>query len=74
MAVLSQGKAVCTCLNVSQAAIEAHLQALHEQPGLPPSPVACLQSLKDNLQCGTNCGSCVPELQKIIRSHQVVPA
>jgi assimilatory nitrate reductase catalytic subunit len=71
VAVQSQGKAVCTCLNVSQSAIEAHLNALHEQPGLPPSPVACLQSLKDNLQCGTNCGSCVPELQKIIRAVHV---
>jgi assimilatory nitrate reductase catalytic subunit len=71
VAVQSQGKAVCTCLNVSQSAIEAHLNALHEQPGLPPSPQTCLQSLKDSLQCGTNCGSCVPELQKIIRAVRV---
>jgi assimilatory nitrate reductase catalytic subunit len=67
VAVQSKGKAVCTCLNVSQTAIEAHLHTLHAQPGLAPSPLQCLQSLKDTLQCGTNCGSCVPELQKIIR-------
>jgi assimilatory nitrate reductase catalytic subunit len=71
VAVQSKGKAVCTCLNVSQTAIEAHLQTLHAQPGLPPSPQRCLQSLKDTLQCGTNCGSCVPELQKIIRATAV---
>ena len=28
---------------------------------------AALESLQDTLKCGTNCGSCIPELQRMVR-------
>jgi assimilatory nitrate reductase catalytic subunit len=53
---------------VSQAQIEGELGRCSG------SPDSRLQHLKDTLKCGTNCGSCVPELQKMIRSPQAVMA
>jgi assimilatory nitrate reductase catalytic subunit len=52
---------VCSCLNVREDAIAACLQS---QPGSEDQRLAGLQS---QLRCGTQCGSCVPELRKIIR-------
>ncbi|RQP24736.1 nitrate reductase [Piscinibacter terrae] len=62
VAVASKGKQVCTCFNVSLTQIE------NELPRCSGSPDARLQQLKDTLKCGTNCGSCVPEIQRVIRS------
>ena len=52
---------VCSCLNVREDAIAACLQS---QTGSEDQRLAGLQS---QLRCGTQCGSCVPELRKIIR-------
>lgn len=60
--VQSRGKQVCACLNVTDVAISAHLAHCE---GTPDERLA---SLKSTLQCGTNCGSCVPELQRMIRA------
>ncbi|MBW8829305.1 MAG: molybdopterin-dependent oxidoreductase [Burkholderiales bacterium] len=65
IAVAPRGKQVCSCFNVSQTAIEGALAMCSG------SPDAQLQQLKDKLQCGTNCGSCVPELQRLVRSWAV---
>jgi assimilatory nitrate reductase catalytic subunit len=54
-------KTVCTCLNVSQAAIEQQLQKCSGTAD------ERLSQLKNTLQCGTNCGSCVPQLQRMVR-------
>ena len=61
VAVVSKGKQVCTCLNVAEADIVAHLSACEG------SEDARLGSLQGSLKCGTNCGSCVPALRKLIR-------
>jgi assimilatory nitrate reductase catalytic subunit len=61
VAVASRGKQVCSCFNVSETAID---EVLATASG--PAD-ARLQHLKEMLQCGTNCGSCVPELQRIVR-------
>ena len=61
VAVAARGKQVCSCFNVSETAID---DVLARASG---SAEARLQQLKDVLQCGTNCGSCVPELQRIVR-------
>ncbi|MDR3452772.1 MAG: molybdopterin-dependent oxidoreductase [Rhodoferax sp.] len=66
VAVQSRGKQVCTCLNVTDTAIRAHLA------GVEGPEDGRLASLQASLQCGTQCGSCVPELRKIIRA--TVPA
>jgi assimilatory nitrate reductase catalytic subunit len=52
---------VCSCLNVREDAIAASLQT---QSGSEDQRLAGLQG---QLRCGTQCGSCVPELRKIIR-------
>jgi assimilatory nitrate reductase catalytic subunit len=61
--VPSCGRQVCSCFNVSDVAIGAHLARCG---GTPAERLASLQTA---LQCGTNCGSCVPELQRMIRAH-----
>ncbi|GKT26318.1 nitrate reductase [Acidovorax sp. SUPP3334] len=61
-AVQSRGKPVCTCLNVTDAAIAAHLAQCH---GTDADRLAQLQGA---LRCGTQCGSCVPELKRMVRA------
>jgi assimilatory nitrate reductase catalytic subunit len=58
---------VCSCLNVREDAIAA---CLRTQSGSEDQRLAGLQG---QLRCGTQCGSCVPELRQIIR-QTAVPA
>ncbi|MBP7564438.1 MAG: molybdopterin-dependent oxidoreductase, partial [Burkholderiaceae bacterium] len=60
-----RGKAVCSCFGVSQSEIEGHLASCDG------SDAQRLASLQGALKCGTNCGSCVPELKRLVR--QVSP-
>ncbi|MBK6387733.1 MAG: molybdopterin-dependent oxidoreductase [Rhodoferax sp.] len=62
IAVVSRGKAVCTCFNVTDAAITSELGRCRGTAG------ERLASLQKALQCGTNCGSCVPQLQRMVRA------
>ncbi len=57
-----RGKVVCTCFNVSEQAIVAGLQ---ERPAAETAERA-LAALQERLQCGTHCGSCVPELRRMV--------
>jgi assimilatory nitrate reductase catalytic subunit len=73
IAVQARGKLVCSCFNVSDTAIDACLQDLSQGmlsagAGFIATDGQRLQALQDKLQCGTNCGSCVPELKRRIRS------
>jgi len=52
---------VCSCLNVREDAITTCLQT---QVG---SEAERLSGLQQRLQCGTRCGSCVPELKRLVR-------
>ncbi|NUT87773.1 molybdopterin-dependent oxidoreductase [Pseudomonas corrugata] len=54
-AATAGGKTLCNCLNVSQRAICAGIER-----GLD------LQGLKQELRCGTQCGSCVPEIKRLL--------
>jgi assimilatory nitrate reductase catalytic subunit len=56
---------VCTCFNVDEAAIRSAL------PSCTGSVDVRLAQLQGGLKCGTNCGSCLPALRKLV---QVVPA
>ena len=60
----SRGKIVCNCFNISESEICDTLA------GLPGDADARLAGLQGKLKCGTNCGSCVPELKKIILVQQ----
>lgn len=65
VAVQKKGKQVCNCFGVDAPAIEGHLA------GSAGSPEQRLASLQSSLRCGTNCGSCVPELKRLVRA--VIP-
>ena len=61
-AVQARGKLVCTCLNVTDAAIDAHLATARG------SDTQRLAGLQAALKCGGCCGSCLPELKRMVRS------
>jgi assimilatory nitrate reductase catalytic subunit len=67
LAVQQRGKLVCSCFNVAAPAIEHHLAAS------TGDATQRLVSLQDKLRCGTNCGSCVPELKRLVRAILPVP-
>src|SRR5690606_33286599 len=56
----SRGRIVCNCFNVSEAEINESLIGTRGDVDVK------LVDLQQKLKCGTNCGSCVPELKKII--------
>ncbi len=58
------GKVVCTCFNVTDRAINTCLATC------TGSDKQRLASLQDKLHCGTNCGSCVPQLQRMVRQGE----
>ncbi|MGB4116732.1 MAG: molybdopterin-dependent oxidoreductase [Polaromonas sp.] len=66
VAVEARGKLVCTCLNVTDTEIESHLK------NAVGNDAQRLTGLQSALKCGTNCGSCVPELKRMVRSAQAV--
>ena len=68
VAVQSKGRQVCTCFNVTEPAI---VETLGTCAGSADERLAQLQG---QLKCGTNCGSCVPELRKLIKLHPVAMA
>lgn len=53
-----RGKIVCNCLDVAENDIIATCQT-----------GAGLESLKEALKCGTECGSCIPELKRLVQQH-----
>ena len=61
VAVQARGKQVCTCFNVTDAQITDQLAGCHG------SEDARLAQLQGALKCGTNCGSCLPELKRMVR-------
>nr|MDP2191292.1 molybdopterin-dependent oxidoreductase [Rhodoferax sp.] len=61
IAVVSRGKQVCACFNVTDVAIDAQLV------NCQGSAKERLASLQGQLKCGTNCGSCRPQLQRMVR-------
>jgi len=53
-AAVPRGRIVCNCFDVSETDIRA---AVWRGANLP--------ALQRSLKCGTNCGSCVPELRRL---------
>ncbi len=62
VAVQARGRQVCTCFNVTEPEINKYLAGVD---GTETNQLAALQT---ELKCGTNCGSCVPELKRLVRS------
>ena len=67
VAVQSCGKLVCSCFNVTDAAINEQLAATNTDAATDDERLATLQA---NLKCGTNCGSCVPEIKRQVRASR----
>ena len=67
VALAPRGRQVCSCFDVSEARINATLATL------AGAPEARLDRLKLELKCGTNCGSCLPELRRMIRAQAAAP-
>ncbi|MBX3624594.1 MAG: molybdopterin-dependent oxidoreductase [Rhizobacter sp.] len=63
VAVQARGRQVCTCFNVAEPEIVGTLR------GCQGSPDQQLAQLQDSLKCGTNCGSCIPELKRLVRAQ-----
>ncbi len=61
-AIVPRGRPVCTCFQVSQTEIAAALA------GFAGTAAQRLDQLQDTLQCGTSCGSCLPELKRLVRA------
>ena len=51
------GKVICSCFQVREPAIAEAIRA----------GASTAEALGEQLQCGTNCGSCVPELKALLR-------
>ncbi|OZB47603.1 MAG: hypothetical protein B7X42_06840 [Thiomonas sp. 14-66-4] len=62
------GHQVCNCFDVWQIKIEAELSKIDGDAD------ARLAVLQQRLRCGTNCGSCLPELRRLVREHAALPA
>lgn len=70
MPVVSRGKPVCTCLNVTDQSIAVHLSQCASPNATPQARTltGALASLQATLRCGTQCGSCVPQLKRLVRA------
>jgi assimilatory nitrate reductase catalytic subunit len=55
---VGRGKIICSCLDVSQNEIIENIEL-----------GADLITLQNKLRCGTECGSCVPELKRLVQMH-----
>ncbi len=53
-----RGKIVCNCLDIAQNDIVENIEL-----------GADLITLQNKLKCGTECGSCVPELKRLVKMH-----
>jgi assimilatory nitrate reductase catalytic subunit len=64
-ALAPRGAQVCSCFDVSAPRIEAELARCSG------TPEARLAQLQTTLRCGTNCGSCLPQLRSMVRATAV---
>ena len=68
VAVAARGKQVCSCFDVNEPRIVEALRACRG------AEEARLLQLQQGLKCGTQCGSCVPELKRLLRATAPQPA
>jgi assimilatory nitrate reductase catalytic subunit len=61
LAVQARGKQICTCFNITESDIATQLSRCK---GNEDQRLAQLQGA---LKCGTNCGSCLPEVKRMVR-------
>nr|WP_258176077.1 molybdopterin dinucleotide binding domain-containing protein [Cronobacter sakazakii] len=59
----AKGRTICSCFGVGENAIRAAIRAGCDSAG----------KLGDTLRCGTNCGSCIPELKALLAQTASLP-
>jgi assimilatory nitrate reductase catalytic subunit len=64
----SRGKTVCNCVGVSEKSIVDALAAMPADAEAATVPTR-LARLQEKLGCGTQCGSCVPEVKRLIAAR-----
>jgi len=57
----SQGRILCSCFGVGELTIQRAIEQGCDSPA----------ALGAALKCGTNCGSCVPELKQMLAAQRV---
>ena len=62
--VAARGRIVCSCFGVAETVITQRLAA----DGPDRTDAERLGALQAALSCGTNCGSCLPELKRLVRA------
>jgi assimilatory nitrate reductase catalytic subunit len=65
VAVAPRGRQVCSCFDVSEAQIQSRLAQCRG------SDEQRLTELQQSLRCGTNCGSCLPQLKRLVHGTAV---
>jgi assimilatory nitrate reductase catalytic subunit len=63
--LVSAGPIVCACFSVGLATIRAAIEA---------GAAASIEGIGEALRAGTNCGSCLPELKRLISEAGIKPA
>ncbi len=71
VATAPRGRQVCTCFDVSEREIVAALAGAGADAG--PSD-ALLRFIQAELKCGTQCGSCLPEVRRLVRNAAPGPS
>jgi assimilatory nitrate reductase catalytic subunit len=59
-----RGRIVCTCHDVAETEISARLDAS------AAADATVFADLQDALKCGTSCGSCVPDLKRMVAARR----
>ena len=67
LAVQSRGQQICSCFNVTDLAIASELERCTGDDS------ARLAQLQSSLKCGTNCGSCLPQVRRLVNSVALNP-
>jgi len=62
--IVPRGKIICNCCDVSEQSITQCLQQTASS-----DPEDLLAVLHTKLDCGTNCGSCLPELKNMVAAY-----
>ena len=63
IAVQILGRPICNCFNVTEDKVLQTLQMSNLSDFQ-----TCFDNLQEKTQCGTNCGSCKPEIKKMIQT------
>jgi assimilatory nitrate reductase catalytic subunit len=64
-----RGRIVCNCIGVAQSEIEAAVESLPED--IAGDRGLSLAHIQATLRCGTECGSCLPEVRQLLQCEPV---